>query len=114
MRRSLRAMLTAEGYDVREASDGVTALASAREDPPAAVVLDLHVPGLDGRAVLRGLRDDPSTAGVPVIVVTATGSEERRDLAALGAAGYLTKPFDPPALLELVARVLPAGGRAGA
>jgi two-component system phosphate regulon response regulator PhoB len=106
MRRSLVAVLAAEGYEVAEARDGRDGLTEAAASPPDAIVLDLHVPGIDGLEVLRRLRADPVTAGVPVIVVTATGEEQRRPAIALGAAAYLTKPFGPPVLVETVARVL--------
>jgi CheY-like chemotaxis protein len=109
MRRSLVAVLAAEGYEVAEAPDGVDGLAEAASSPPDAIVLDLHVPGIDGLEVLRRLRADPVTVGIPVIVVTATGEEQRRTAMALGAAAYLTKPFGPPVLVETVARVLRAG-----
>jgi len=114
MRASLRAILVAEGHAVEEAVDGRAALEAIAAAPPDLVVLDLHVPVIDGGGVLAALRASPDTAGLPVIVVTATGEEERRATMALGADAYLTKPFGPPALLRLVAQVLPGGGRPAA
>ena len=107
MRASLRAILAAAGHEVEEAADGRAALEAVATAPPDLVVLDLHVPVIDGAGVLAALRAGPATERLPVIVVTATGEEERRATMALGADAYLTKPFGPPALLEQVARALP-------
>lgn len=110
MRASLRAILVAEGHEVDEAADGGAALEAIAAAPPDLVVLDLHVPVIDGAGVLGALRASHATARLPVIVVTATGEEERRATMSLGADAYLTKPFGPPALLGLVEQVLRGDG----
>jgi len=110
MREAVGQILAGEGYDVTEVADGVAALAVIGVRAPDLVVLDLHMPVMDGAEVLRTLRSDPVTANLPVIVVTADGEEGRGPAARLGADGYVTKPFDPIALLLMVEQVLASAG----
>jgi two-component system KDP operon response regulator KdpE len=110
MRGAVRALLEGERYEVEEASDGAAALAAITEDPPDLILLDLQVPGLGGLDLLEALRADPARAAVPVVVMTATGDEGRPGAIDAGAADYLTKPFNPGALLQAVERVLGARG----
>jgi two-component system OmpR family response regulator len=102
--RELLAMVCAyEGWDVRTAATGEAALGAVRADPPDVVLLDRMLPDLDGLTVLRGIRD--SSPAVPVIMVTARDSaEDRADLLAAGATGYVTKPFGVAALADEVRR----------
>lgn len=102
MREALRLVLEREDLEIVEASDGTAALASARSSPPDVVLLDLHIPGTPGEDVLAALKSDPATAGVRVIVVTATGEEGRARAMEAGADAYFTKPFSPTALLQAV------------
>jgi len=106
MREAMRMILEGDGFEVDEASDGPSALAAIRRDPPDLVLLDLHIPGADGPGVLDELKGDPRTAEVRVLVVTATGEEGRADALAHGADDYFIKPFSPAALLSTVARML--------
>jgi signal transduction histidine kinase/CheY-like chemotaxis protein len=85
------------------AMQGRLGLALAREHQPVLVLLDLHLPDLDGDQILRQLRADPSTAHIPVVILTAdatAGQLER--LLADGANAYLTKPLDVQELLTIV------------
>jgi signal transduction histidine kinase/DNA-binding response OmpR family regulator len=100
--RLLRTYLESDGYRVRVAGDGEQGLADARRDPPAAIVLDVILPGLDGWDVLRQLKSDESLRDVPVVIVTVV--DEREVGLALGAADYLIKPVDRRALLDCLAR----------
>ena len=106
MREAMRLVLEHEGFEIREASDGPAALTMVRQEPPDLVFLDLNIPGMSGAEVLRELKSDPSTKGVRVIIVTATGEEERGGVLRLGADEYFTKPFSPTALLRTVESVL--------
>lgn len=92
--------LEAEGFAVRGAADGASALRAVEADPPDLIVLDLSLPRLDGLDVLTRLR---RTSAIPVIVVTGRGGETDRIVGLdLGADDYLVKPFSPG---ELAARV---------
>ncbi|BAS29012.1 response regulator transcription factor [Limnochorda pilosa] len=96
----VRFALEREGFDVAVASDGETALKSFSSRPSDLVVLDLMLPGKDGLEVCRELRQQSQ---VPIIMLTARGSETDKVLGLeLGADDYMTKPFSPR---ELVARV---------
>ena len=99
----LRLHLRKEGYVVLEASDGVSGLKAAREKLPAAIVLDLMIPEMNGEDVCRQLREHELTAKIPVIMLTAKARPEERVAGLeLGADDYLTKPFSPR---ELILRV---------
>ena len=108
MREAMRLILEHEGFEIRDAPDGVAALAMVREKQPDLMFLDLNIPGASGADVLTALKADPATKNVRVIVVTATGEEGRDFALSLGADEYFTKPFSPTALLRTVERVLAA------
>jgi DNA-binding response OmpR family regulator len=92
-----------EGLDARLAHDGDEAMRFADQVEPSCIILDLMMPRRDGFSVLRELRADGRIARVPVIVVTAIfGLSERMYATELGAADYVTKPFE---LDDLVSRV---------
>lgn len=97
----LKMSLRYEGWDVRTASDGRTAIAAAREFRPDAIVLDIMLPDIDGLEVLKRVRADGSE--VPVLFLTAKDSLDDR-IAGLTAGGddYVTKPFS---LEEVIARL---------
>jgi signal transduction histidine kinase/CheY-like chemotaxis protein/ligand-binding sensor domain-containing protein len=86
-----RALLK-EGFHVELAADGRSGLEQARKLKPQAITLDVMMPGMDGWAVLTALKADPSTADIPVIMLTVV--DEKQIGFALGAAGYFTKPID--------------------
>jgi CheY-like chemotaxis protein len=108
MREATKLILETEGHAVEEAADGHAALDRLRAHDYDLVLLDLNIPGLPGPDLLTAIRADPRTAGLHVIVVTATGEEGRASALALGADGYFTKPFGPSELLATVATVLAA------
>ena len=85
-----------EGFRVEVAADGRIGLEMARRLHPHVITLDVIMPGLDGWAVLKALKADPTTAGIPVVMVTTT--EEHSLGFALGAVDYFTKPIDFPRL----------------
>ncbi|MFN9506829.1 MAG: response regulator [Rubrivivax sp.] len=92
--------LRAAGYDPRVADDGLAALQAFQEHPPAAVLLDLNLPGLDGMEVCRRQRRD---SDVPILMLTARADEIDRIVGLeIGADDYLCKPYSPR---EVVARV---------
>jgi DNA-binding response OmpR family regulator len=114
MREAMRLVLEGEGFAIDEAADGRTALDKVRRDAPDLVFLDLNIPGASGSSVLETMKADPETAGVPVIVITATGEEGRASAMRMGADEYFTKPFSPIALLRTVERVLGGSSTPGA
>lgn len=87
------------GMDVIEAGGGAEGLRRAAEHQPDAILLDALMPAMDGPATLAALRADPRTAAIPVVFLTGkTQPGDLSRLRGLGAAGVLTKPFDPVAL----------------
>mgnify|MGYP001268974089 CR=1 FL=1 len=97
-------LLAAAGYRVRAANGGHAALRHAAQEPrPDLILLDIMMPGLDGRAVLASLRASPLTRDIPVIFVTALGDpiDEEQGLAE-GASDYIVKPILPALVLARV------------
>ncbi len=95
--------LTKSGYLALSAKDGPAGLEMARKHAPDLVILDVMMPGMDGWEVCKKLRQDPATASIPLIMLTAKAEEADRVLGLeLGADDYLTKPFG---VRELLARV---------
>lgn len=110
----IRAALAGRSFEVEVAHDGEEGLAKATSLDPAIVLLDLGLPGLDGREVLRRLRSDPATVDVPVIVVTAhADSETAAQTRSLGADEFVAKPFRPSELRRVLDRYLAPDSLAG-
>ena len=103
IRKLIAQTLLRAGYEVLTANDGSEGLRVIKETLPNLVVLDISMPGLDGYQVCQYLRRDPTTATLPIIMVTAMArpADQRRGFD-IGADDYLPKPF---ALTELVTRV---------
>jgi CheY-like chemotaxis protein len=91
-----------EGIRTVPASNGLEGLRLARRLMPAAIALDVELPGLNGWEVLAALKADPTTAGVPVILLTS--ADERGTALALGAADQLSKPVDRERLQAVLGR----------
>ena len=105
----LKMNLEPEGYNVRTANDGESAVRSACENPPDLILLDVMMPHKDGFQVIEELKNIEDTKNVPVILVTARGQTEDKVLGLdTGADDYITKPFD---LREVTARVEAVLGR---
>lgn len=110
--RLLQVNFRLEGYEVDVASRGDEALAKAAENPPDVIVLDVMMPGIDGWEVCRRMKEDPTLADVPVIFLSARAQDEDRQRGyALGVVDYVTKPFDPSHLVEIVRRTLSGARR---
>ena len=96
-------ILARNGYSVLSAADGETALRLARSDHPAAIILDIALPRVDGWMVLEELRKDPATAAIPVVMCTAHSLDSYRTRAmALGCSSFLVKPCSPQAIIDAV------------
>ncbi len=103
-------ILEVEHYRVARARNGLEALARIDAERPSVILLDLMMPVMDGVAFARALRQRPADAEVPILVISADGNPQRA--AAVGAQGYLAKPFDIDVLLASVASLTaPPGGR---
>ena len=108
----VRYNLEKNGYDVVCAATGEDAINEARRNPPGLVVLDLMLPGIDGLEVCKTLKNDPATATVPVLMLTARGDEADEVTGLeLGAEDYVSKPFSPRVLLARVKAVLRRSAR---
>ncbi len=99
----LRFLLEKDGFAVAEATDGQQGIEAARLLHPAAILLDIQLPGMNGYAVAEEIRKLEELKGVPIIVVTsyAMAGDRERALAA-GATDYIEKPIDPDTFAERV------------
>ena len=100
--RLLEAVLSPKGFRVATASSGEEALDVLSKEHPDLVLLDILMPGMDGYEVCRRIREDPETAFLPVIMITASGGQEKIRAIESGADDFVNKPFDQA---ELLARV---------
>ncbi len=109
VRQMVQFALKSRGYGATPAADGVEALEALDRGRFDLIVLDINMPRLDGLSLLKIVRDRTELQSVPVLVLTTEGQEADRDQAlALGATGYMRKPFKPTELLERVGDLLKA------
>jgi CheY-like chemotaxis protein len=109
-RELLRELLELRGYTVLEACDGQEALRMIERAQPKLMLLDIGMPGMDGFAVVRRIRENPRLAQLPVVAVTAyamRGDQER--ILNSGFDGYLSKPINPSSLIKELDRLLNRG-----
>ena len=106
-RKLVRDVLRVKGYQTVETETAEEGLAVARSAAPALILMDIHLPGMDGIAALGQLRADPRTRAIPVIAVTASVmTHDRQRVMAAGFDGYQPKPLQVKAFLELVRATL--------
>lgn len=109
VRRASQRLLERHGYAVVLARDGLDALEQLRLNIPAAILLDIEMPRMDGFELLAALRDDPRWRALPVAMITSRTAERHREHAMkLGASAYLGKPFVEEELLSLLTQWLAA------
>ena len=102
-----RVNLEFEGYEVIEAADGEAALEQVREQRPDVVLLDVMMPKIDGWQVLDTIKNDEDIADIPVVMLTAKVQDQDQIRGwSQGAADYITKPFSPLALSQVLQDVL--------
>ena len=107
-----REVLESSGYRMLEAGTGERAVALTTEHRPDLVLMDIHLPDIDGVEALRRLRADERTASVPVLALTAQAMEgDRERFLAAGFDGYLSKPVNIADLLDAVRRYCEGGSR---
>lgn len=94
------------GFGIESAFNGLQALEMARQEAPGVLILDVTMPIKDGFETLSEWKQDPELRDIPVIMLTATSSEESKSKAiGQGATHYLTKPFSPDSLVELASKL---------
>jgi CheY-like chemotaxis protein len=106
-RELVRTVLERSGFIVIEAADGLEAIQVARQSKPDLIILDLHMPGVDGFGVIQELRGDEHFETTPILALTASAMQGDRERAiSAGFTGYITKPIRLVALRDEVARLL--------
>ncbi|HEV8473129.1 MAG TPA: response regulator [Methylomirabilota bacterium] len=106
-RKLARDVLVHQGYRVVEAESAEDGLRLVLEQRPGLVLMDIHLPGIDGIEALRRLRDDPSTRAIPVMAVTASAmTHDRAKIIAAGFDGYQSKPISVRPFLAAVRELL--------
>ena len=107
IRLLLRVNLEVEGFEVVEAPDGVRGVHAAMTERPDVILLGVMMPRMDGWTAALELKADTSTAGIPIVFLTARGRHrDRLRGLELGAADYVTKPFNPLEIAPLLAELL--------
>jgi CheY-like chemotaxis protein len=115
IRQLITVNLELEGFEVIPAVDGQDALDKVKDAQPDVVTLDVMMPRVDGWEAAARLREDPETAHIKVILLSARAQEsdiQRGER--IGVDAYLTKPFDPDELIDVVRRMVDASGSASA
>jgi len=103
MLETLSSMLEAEGYQVIKAENGQEAVELARKELPALIMLDIHMPVMDGLRACKAIKDDKVTHGSQVVMLTVEGSiNEIQQAISYGAKTYITKPSSKAEILKVV------------
>ena len=106
-RRLAGFLLRSQGYQVSEATTAQEAFDCLKNERPDLIVMDIQLPGMDGLEITKELKDQPATAGIPVIAVTSYAMKGDREKAlAAGCSGYVTKPIDKTIFLAEISRHL--------
>jgi DNA-binding response OmpR family regulator len=98
----LRFRLESNGYFVISTYDGLSGVAMAKKEKPDLILLDVVLPKMDGYAVLKTLKEDPSTSQIPIIMLTCKQKSE--DIS--GLSGYMIKPYDKEGLLNSIKEII--------
>lgn len=100
-------ILRTEGIDVLTAADGTSGLEKAKQNKPDLILLDIMMPEMSGFEVCEKLKEDETTAKIPIIIVSVRAAEDNiKKGKSLGAIEYIPKPFDPFKLIEMVKKNL--------
>ena len=107
MRTLLSTMLESEGYTVLQAENGLEAVEMARKELPALVMLDIHMPVMDGLKACKEIKSDKVTRILPVVMLTVEGSiHEIQQAISYGAKTYITKPSSKAEILKVVKSII--------
>lgn len=115
---ALSIRLRAEGHEIRSAYDGASAVSEAKSCHPDLIIMDINLPFSSGLKAVRQIREGPGTKETPVIFLTASKVPAlRKEAEAMGAAGFLEKPYEADKVLALVrtalqARIAPSAPKA--
>ncbi len=105
--RLVRKILCHAGYEVLEAPDGLSGLATAMEEHPDLILMDINLPDIDGLEVTARLKSDPEVESIPVVALTANAMHgDRAHYLSNGCDGYLAKPVIKKELLDTVTHFL--------
>lgn len=104
----VRQLLSRTSYRLIEAKDGEVGVATAQNELPDLILMDVQLPKLSGLEATRQLRADPKTAAIPIVVITSFAlSGDREKAKAAGASAYLAKPYSPRELLQMIRQLAP-------
>lgn len=106
--KMVRQLLARTAYRLIEATDGELGVATALQEVPDLILMDIQLPKMSGLEATRQLRADPRTASIPIIVITSfalSGDDQKAKDA--GATAYITKPYSPRELLQTIRKLLP-------
>ena len=107
-RQILRDLMASTDYDLLEAEDGPTGIATASRTKPDLILMDIQLPGIDGYEVTRRIKADPALQHIPIIAVTSYAlSGDEAKVRAAGCDAYVAKPFSPRQLLAKIREFLP-------
>jgi DNA-binding response OmpR family regulator len=106
--KSVETVLKAGQYKIISAPDGETGIKKAKTNKPDLILLDIKMPGMDGYAVLKKLKEDKATQAIPVAMFTVKREIEDvvESIVRCGAVEYISKPFDSEELLEKIKKIL--------
>jgi CheY-like chemotaxis protein len=106
-RKLVFAILQMGGYEPLAAEDAETGIEKARKQRPDIILMDIHLPGMDGLTATRLLKDDPDLKKIPVVALTACAmSEDEQKALDAGCSGYIEKPINTRAFLDKLASFL--------
>lgn len=99
--------LTFAGHQITQAANGAQAVELAKQEVPDLIMTDVRMPKMTGYEACRAIKDDPATAHIPVVILSAKGQDEEIDEGkAAGADAYILKPFAPNELTKRIAELL--------
>lgn len=106
-RRLLKILLESRGYEVIEAVTGEEAMRYLRDSKPDLILMDVQLPNVDGLELTRNIKNNPQTAHIPIVAVTAYAMKgDRERILEAGCDGYISKPIDTRKLILLVTETL--------